>query len=212
MMYTSPLSPKFLKWKNHHRFYHRFVSLFRLTPCERSSESSIDHNSHAPDLEKFPFLVFHRAMGLSRFIGADVKPNRQKHLLTFQCGRIAFEKSIIHFKFSKWFVQTKSGKYMFLNQLCVCVFFLPPKFTCLVCEVRTSLKREVTRAGRHWISLILRLDRSEFCVDFEERYAIASKSKETNVTEGLDLWRWEKLQIIALKKGWRKIESKEQPW
>lgn len=51
-----------------------------------------------------------------------------------------------------------------------------------------SEKKHQGRVGLHWISLILRLDRSEFCVDFEERYAIASESKETNVTEGLEIY------------------------
>lgn len=181
-----------------------------LSPQCRSSdwrlakEAPNPHWSQQPcaRLGEVPFLVFHRAMGWSRFIGAVVKTQPHKTSPDVSVWMMAKEidytlqihKMILH--------RPNQVQYMFLNHLCV--FFYHQSSHGLVCEVWTSPREisregEVTRGGiPHWISLILRLDRSEFCVDFEERYAIASKSKETNVTEGLDLYGdGETLLIIA---------------
>lgn len=132
-----------LKWCTQARWAHNFwkeriitdsitaVSLFRLTPCERSSESSLITTAMRQTWRS-SLLSFPPSHGISWRFSVEVLQ----------------KKSIIHFKFSKWFVQAKSSTTCFWTN---CVFFLPPKFTCLACEVRTShffISREARRNTR----------------------------------------------------------------
>lgn len=100
------------------------VSLFRLTPCERSSESSLITTAMRQTWRS-SLLSFRPSHGIAR-IEAVVKPDRKNISWRFSV-EVMQKKSIIHFKFSKWFVQTKSSTTCFWTL--VCVFFYHLKFT-----------------------------------------------------------------------------------
>ena len=115
------------------KIFERKESSQILSPKCRSSDWRLAKEAPNPHWSQQPMrqtwrsslLSFRPSHGIAR-IEAVVKPDRKNISWRFSV-EVMQKKSIIHFKFSKWFVQTKSSTTCFWTL--VCVFFYHLKFT-----------------------------------------------------------------------------------